>query len=86
MNQSTVLDLAREALVVGLLVASPLLAVTLLIGIVVSVFQAVTQVQELTLTFVPKVLGILVVMLLLGSWMLTLLVSFLKTCFESFPG
>lgn len=64
------------------MVALPVLAVSLFIGIAVSVFQAATSIQEMTLTFVPKLLGIIFVLFLLGSWMLTTLVSFTHVCFE----
>lgn len=82
MEQTVVLDIAREGLTVGIMVSLPLLAVILFIGLLVSVFQAVTQVQEMTLTFVPKVVGAAVVMVLFGNWMLTTLVAFMHLCFE----
>jgi flagellar biosynthesis protein FliQ len=82
MEQGAVLDIARQGVEVALMVSLPILAVSLFVGLLVSVFQAITQVQEMTLTFVPKVLGIAVVMALLGSWMLTTLVQFTHTCFE----
>lgn len=64
------------------MVSLPILAVTLFLGLLVSVFQAVTQVQEMTLTFVPKLLGVAVVMAFMGNWMLTTLVTFMHTCFQ----
>lgn len=67
---------------VALMVALPVLAVGLFVGILVSVFQAATQIQEMTLTFVPKILGVGVVVAILGSWMLNQLVSFMHMCFE----
>ena len=67
---------------VALMVALPLLAVSLFVGIIVSVFQAATSIQEMTLTFVPKVLGFVAVIFLLGSWMLSTLVGFTHLCFE----
>lgn len=82
METSHVLQLARQAMEVALMVALPVLAVSLFVGILVSVFQAATQIQEMTLTFVPKILGIGLVMALLGSWMLGQLVSFTHLCFE----
>ena len=75
------LGLARESLYVAALIAAPLLGVTLVIGIVVSIVQAVTQVNEMTLTFVPKFIGVAVVMLLLGPWMLEVVVGFTATIF-----
>lgn len=64
------------------MVSLPILAVTLFLGLLVSVFQAVTQVQEATLTFVPKLIGVGLVLTLLGSWMLNTLVKFTTMCLE----
>ncbi len=82
MDQGIVLDLARQALVVSFMVTLPVLAVVLFVGLAVSVFQAITQVQEMTLTFVPKLLGAGIVLLLMGGWMLSTLVGFVHVCFE----
>lgn len=82
MDQSVVMDIARRGMETGLMVSLPIMAVTLFVGLLVSVFQAVTQVQEMTLTFVPKLIGIGLVILLMGNWMLTLLVRFMHLCFE----
>jgi flagellar biosynthetic protein FliQ len=82
MDQGLVLELARQGISAGLMVALPMLLVGLVIGIVVSIFQAVTQVQEATLTFVPKLLAMILMLLFLGNWMLTTLVSFLRLCLE----
>ena len=76
MNDAFVLDLARQAFVISLLVSGPLLGVILIVGVAVSILQAITQVQEATLTFVPKVLGAGLVMLLGGGWMLEQLIRF----------
>jgi flagellar biosynthetic protein FliQ len=81
MDQGYALDLARQGIEVALMVLLPLMAVSLFIGLFVSVFQAVTQVQEATLTFVPKLLGIAGVLTFMGSWMLTQLVGFVNVCF-----
>lgn len=64
------------------MVALPILAVTLFLGLLVSVFQAITQVQEMTLTFVPKLIGVGLVLTLMGSWMLNTLVKFTVMCLE----
>ena len=82
MDQSYVIDIGRQALQVGLMVSLPILAVSLFLGILVSVFQAITQVQEATLTFVPKLFGAGLMIVLLGNWMLTTLVSFTVTCLQ----
>ncbi len=82
MEQAHVLDIGRQAMEVALMVSLPILATTLFLGVLVSVFQAITQVQEMTLTFVPKLIGVGLVLALLGSWMLTTLVGFVQICFE----
>jgi flagellar biosynthetic protein FliQ len=82
MDSSIALDLAQQGMQVALMVALPVLALTLFVGLAVSVFQAVTQVQEMTLTFVPKLIGVGVLLLLMGNWMLTKLVGFTIYCFE----
>jgi flagellar biosynthetic protein FliQ len=82
MDQTQILEITRQGLIVGALVSLPILAVVLFLGLIVSVFQAVTQVQELTLTYVPKLIGAGLVILLFGSWMLMTLVSFMRLCFE----
>jgi len=81
MNADTVLYLGREALVTVLLVASPVLGSALLIGVLISLFQATTHLQEQTLTFVPKIVGVLVVLVLFGSWMLNIMLSFMSNLF-----
>lgn len=82
MEQSYVLDIGRQGIEVAIMVSLPILAVTLFLGLLVSVFQAVTQVQEMTLTFVPKLLGVAVILAFMGNWMLTTLVTFMHTCFQ----
>lgn len=82
MDQGAVMELCRRAMEVALLVSLPLLAVALFLGLLISVFQAVTQVQEMTLTFVPKLIGLAVVVSLMGGWMLSTLVGFVHLCFE----
>jgi flagellar biosynthetic protein FliQ len=75
-NEAVVLALAKESLIVALEVAAPILGVSLVIGIVVSIIQAVTQVNEMTLTFVPKLVGVFVAMLIFGPWMMQTLLGF----------
>ena len=82
MDQSNVIDIGRQGLQIGLMVSLNVLAVKMFVGVAVSIFQAVTQVQEATLTFVPKLLGVGAVLALMGHWMLTTLVAFMATCFE----
>lgn len=71
---------------VALMVSLPVLAVSLFVGLLVSVFQAVTQVQEMTLTYVPKIICVGIVVSIFGSWMLTTLVSFTRLCFDYAAG
>ncbi len=86
MNQMTLLDLTRHAILVALELALPILLVSLIVGVVVSLFQAVTQIQEMTLTFVPKVLAITAAMVILGPWMLSVIVNFTSGLFVGAPG
>ena len=82
MEQALALDTARLGMQTALMVSLPVLGTSLLIGLLVSVFQAVTQVQEATLTFVPKLLGVGLASMLLGHWMLGTMVSFVHLCFQ----
>ncbi len=76
MNEAVVLGLARQSLIVAMEIGAPILGASLVIGIVVSIIQAVTQVNEATLTFVPKLIGVFVAMLLFGPWMMQTLLDF----------
>jgi len=75
-------DLARDLLLTTLLLAGPVLLVGLVVGIAVSLFQALTSVQEMTLTFVPKLLGAAILLTFVGNWTLQKLVAFTIVCFE----
>jgi flagellar biosynthetic protein FliQ len=79
-------DLARNAMMVAMLIAAPMLIVALLIGLVVSMLQTVTQVQEQTLSFVPKLVGVAVTFLVALPWMLQLLVEYTSQLIRSLPG
>lgn len=72
----------KDAIQTGLIVAAPILIISILVGLIISIFQATTQIQEQTLTFVPKLIAVAVVGLLAGGWMLNTLVSFTKRIFE----
>jgi flagellar biosynthetic protein FliQ len=85
MTEALVMTVGRDALLLALMLGGPLLAVSLLIGLVVSLFQAMTQINEMTLTFVPKLLGLGLVVLLLGPWMLQQIVRFTARLFEMLP-
>lgn len=82
MTEGVVLDLAQQGIMVAMMVSMPILAVALFFGLAVSVFQAVTQVQEMTLTFVPKIIGAAVVLVSMGAWMLDTIVRYATVCFE----
>jgi flagellar biosynthetic protein FliQ len=73
MSQNQVLYMAKEALGTAILVGGPILGVSLLVGLLISIFQAMTQIQEQTLSFIPKILAIAAVLMLLGPWMLSVL-------------
>jgi len=84
-NEELVLTVAREAFLVTLLVSAPILGVSLLVGLLISLFQATTQIHEMTMTFVPKILAVGLVLLLLGPWMLTTLLDFSATILGRLP-
>lgn len=86
MTPTTVIELGRQALEVGLLVSAPLFLAALVTGLVVSVLQAATQINEMTLSFVPKLLVMFLTLLLAGPWMLTVLTDYIRRLFESIPG
>jgi flagellar biosynthesis protein FliQ len=85
MSQDTVVNLASQAIMLALSVAGPLLLVSLLIGLLVSVFQAVTQIQEQTLSLIPKIVGIVIVIVVLGPWMLDRIVTYTTNLYGSIP-
>ena len=78
------MDIAREALLLILKVSLPVLLVSMVIGLIVSIFQTVTSIQEQTLTFVPKVVGIFLTLMLLGDWMLNSMANFAVELWSSF--
>lgn len=85
MSQTFVVHLAREALFMVLLLAGPAMLVALLIGLTISVLQATTQIQDQMLNMVPKIVGMFVTLLLLGSWMLTSVINFTTDVFNQIP-
>ncbi len=85
MNQDTVVNLASQAMSLALKIAGPLLLVALVIGLVVSIFQAVTQIQEQSLSLIPKIAGVAVVIVLLGPWMLGQLVAYTTALYTAIP-
>jgi flagellar biosynthetic protein FliQ len=85
MNQDTVVNLATQAMSLALKIAGPLLLVALAVGLLVSVFQAVTQIQEQSLSLIPKIAAVAVVVVVLGPWMLGQLVSYTTALYTSIP-
>ena len=85
MGEDVVINISMQALQLAFKVALPLLLVGLVIGLVVSVFQAVTQIQEQTLTFIPKIVGMGVVLVVAGPWMLNQVVSYTEQLYSSIP-
>ena len=83
-SESAVLDIARDAIYTIIITSAPLLLVSLIIGLIVSIFQTVTSIQEQTLTLVPKILGVFVTMLICGSWMLNNMSSFIERLWSNF--
>jgi flagellar biosynthetic protein FliQ len=85
MTEAYVISLAQNALVLALMLAAPILLTSLIIGIFISLFQAATQINEATLTFVPKIVGVSLMLALLGSWMAQQLLTFTSNLFRSLP-
>lgn len=85
MTPEFVVNFAQEAIKVTILVSMPMLALGLIVGLAISIFQAVTQIQEMTLTFVPKILIVLVALLFFASWMLEQLMNFTITTINQIP-
>ncbi|TCK97906.1 flagellar biosynthetic protein FliQ [Natranaerovirga hydrolytica] len=84
MNQNMIIDLAREALMLVITISAPLLIVALVVGLVVSIFQAVTSIQEQTLAFVPKILGVFFTMMIILPWAITTLLEFVTRLYTNF--
>jgi flagellar biosynthesis protein FliQ len=84
-TQDTVVSICVSAMEMAMKIALPLLLVGLILGLVVSVFQAVTQIQEQTLTFIPKIIGLAVVLVVLGPWMLGQIVSWTAELYGQIP-
>jgi flagellar biosynthetic protein FliQ len=84
-NQDVVISIVVQAMQVGLMVAMPMLGVALVVGLAVSVFQAVTQIQEQTLAFIPKVIALVVVIAVGGPWMLGQMLAWTESLYASIP-
>ena len=83
MDQDTVITIAQNALMTVIYVSAPLLLVSLIVGLAVSVFQATTQIQEATLSFIPKILAVILTIAVLGSWMLNMLTDYTVNLYDS---
>ncbi len=85
MNAQVVLTMAQNALFLLLMVSAPVLGVVLVVGLLVSLFQAITQINEATLSFVPKLVAAIIVFAVAGPWMLTTLVDYIRRTLQSIP-
>lgn len=84
MTTDIVIDIAREALWLIIKCSAPMLLVSLVVGLIISIFQTVTSIQEQTLTFVPKILSIFITIILCGGWIMSNIVAFMTRLFEDF--
>ncbi len=85
MSDTAIIEIALQTMLVALKLSAPILVTSLVIGFAVSLFQSVTQIQEFTLSFVPKVVGVGVALLLSGNWMMHTLVTFTQDLFAALP-
>ncbi|MEN6460464.1 MAG: flagellar biosynthesis protein FliQ [Syntrophomonas sp.] len=85
MFEDVVLNIANQAILTTLIVSAPLLGITLLVGLIISILQATTQIQEQTLVFVPKIVVALLIIVVLGPWMLNILTTFTYELYASIP-
>jgi flagellar biosynthetic protein FliQ len=81
MDESNIIYIAQEALKIIIYVSAPVLIISMVVGLVISIFQATTQIQEQTLTFVPKILSIMAAIAIFGSWMLRVLIEYMQGIF-----
>ena len=86
MTPQSVITLGQQALLVMVLLAAPMLVTALVIGLLVSILQAATQINEMTLSFIPKLLGIVVALVVAGPWLITYFTDYVRRLFESIPG
>lgn len=85
MTPETVMEIGRQAIMILLLVSAPLMLVALVTGLIISIFQAATQINEATLSFVPKIVAIFATLIFAGPWMLELMVDYIRRLFASIP-
>lgn len=84
MTQGQVLDVAKDAIYTIIICAAPLLLISLIVGLIISIFQTVTSIQEQTLTFVPKILAVFVALMIFGSWILNNMTEFMNRLWSDF--
>jgi flagellar biosynthetic protein FliQ len=86
MTPESIMTLGRQALELTIMVSAPLLVTALGIGLLISIFQAATQINEMTLSFIPKLIGMVLVLIISGPWMIGLMVDYIRRLFTSIPG
>ena len=86
MEQSTLIDLGNQAMLLIVYLAAPLLLAALAVGLLISIFQAATQIQEQTLSFIPKLIALVVALVMFGPWMLQLWITYTQDLYLSIPG
>lgn len=85
MNPESVMTLGRHAVEITLMVAAPMLLVALVVGLIISIFQAATQINETTLSFIPKLIGVFAAMIIAGPWMLSVMLDYMREVLTSIP-
>ena len=85
MDTAMVVDLGRESLLVAVMIASPMLGIALAVGLLIGIVQAATSINEMTLSFIPKLAALVVVLMRLGSWQISVMVDFTRRLFERIP-
>lgn len=85
MTPEMVMNIGRQAIEMTLILSGPMLLAALAVGLIVSIFQAATQINEQTLSFIPKLLAMFLVLILAGPWMLQMMVDYIRRLFESIP-
>lgn len=85
MTPESVMTLGRDAMEITLMISAPLLLTALIVGLLVSIFQAATQINEATLSFIPKLVGVFVMLIFAGPWMLSTMVDYMRLVFTSIP-
>jgi flagellar biosynthetic protein FliQ len=85
MTPESVMTMGRHAMEITLMVAAPMLLAALIIGLIVSIFQAATQINEQTLSFIPKLIGVFVVLVIAGPWILAVMTDYMRQTFQSIP-